>query len=89
VGITGARVAPELYVAVGISGSVQHRAGMQSSQTVVAINNDPEAPMLHHADLAVVGDWHEVVAGMLDVMAGDGQPGPATAHRGDTVGAEP
>ncbi|MCC6226493.1 MAG: electron transfer flavoprotein subunit alpha/FixB family protein [Microthrixaceae bacterium] len=68
VGITGARVAPDLYVAVGISGSVQHRAGMQSSRTVVAVNNDPEAPMLDYADLAVVGDWREVVAGMIDEL---------------------
>lgn len=73
VGITGARVAPELYVAIGISGSVQHRAGMQSSRTVVAINNDAQAPMLGYADLAVVADWREVVAGMLDELAT--QPG--------------
>jgi electron transfer flavoprotein alpha subunit len=89
VGITGARVAPELYVAIGISGSVQHRAGMQSSQTVVAINNDPEAPMLHHADLAVLGDWREVAAGMLEVLAGAGAGPGGSAPRDDTVGAEP
>lgn len=71
VGITGARVAPELYVAVGISGSVQHRAGMHSARTVVAINTDPEAPMLRHADLAVIGDWREVVAGMLEELQGN------------------
>lgn len=69
VGITGARVAPELYIAIGISGSVQHRAGMQSSRTVVAINSDPDAPMFQHADLAVVGDWRDVVGGMLEVLA--------------------
>jgi electron transfer flavoprotein alpha subunit len=86
VGITGARVAPELYVAVGISGSVQHRAGMQSSHTVVAINNDPEAPMLHHADLAVIGDWHEVVAGMLEVLSDGAEPAPLAATH-ETTGA--
>lgn len=82
VGITGARIAPELYVAVGISGSVQHRAGMHASRTVVAINSDPEAPMLHHSDLAVVGDWHEVVAGMVEVLSGDGvAPSPRRHDR--------
>ncbi len=86
VGITGARVAPELYVAVGISGSVQHRAGMQSSRTVVAINNDPEAPMLHHADLAVIGDWQEVVAGMLEALADGAEPAPLAATH-ETTGA--
>lgn len=86
VGITGARVAPELYVAVGISGSVQHRAGMQTSRTVVAINNDPEAPMLHHADLAVIGDWREVVAGMLEVLSEGTEPATPAATR-ETTGA--
>ncbi|MCZ7628521.1 MAG: electron transfer flavoprotein subunit alpha/FixB family protein [Microthrixaceae bacterium] len=87
VGITGARVAPELYVAVGISGSVQHRAGMHSAQTVVAINTDPEAPILRHADLAVVGDWREVVAGMLEVLSDDATP-PSRQHAGQPIGAE-
>lgn len=68
VGITGARVAPELYLAVGISGSVQHRSGMQSSATIVCINSDPDAPMVHHSDLVVVGDWREVVAGMIEAL---------------------
>jgi electron transfer flavoprotein alpha subunit len=68
VGITGARVAPELYVAVGISGSVQHLAGMRAAQRIVAINRDPSAPIFGYADLGVVGDWQEVVAGMLDEL---------------------
>ena len=68
VGITGRKVAPEAYVAVGISGSVQHLAGMCGSRLVAAVNRDPEAPIFGFAHLGVVGDWAEVVAGMLDVL---------------------
>ena len=68
VGQTGTKITPELYLACGISGAIQHIAGCASAKHIIAINTDPGAPILAHADYAVIGDLHKVIPALVEAL---------------------
>lgn len=69
VGMTGVTVCPKIYIAVGISGAVQHLSGMSGSETVIAINSDPKAPIFDYADYGIVADWESVIDKLLEELS--------------------
>ena len=68
VGQTGTKITPELYLACGISGAIQHIAGCAGAKHIIAINTDPGAPILAHADYAVIGDLHQVIPALVSAL---------------------
>ena len=68
VGITGATVCPEIYIAVGISGAVQHLSGMSGAGKIIAINHDPKAPIFDYADYGIVAPWEQVLDKLLEEL---------------------
>ena len=78
-GVTGRAVAPRLYLAIGISGSHHHLAGVERAHTVVAVNSDPDAAVFAHCDIGIVAGWQEVLPALTDAFRRALRPAPATA----------
>lgn len=79
VGITGRSITPDVYVAVGLSGKLNHMIGVRGAKTVLAINSDPAAPVFEHCDVGLVGDWHHVVPDLVAALAAVRRSGSAEA----------
>ena len=70
IGLTGVIIAPELYIGVAVRGAFNHTIGIQRAGTIVAINSDPDAPLMQQADIAVVGDYRELVPALTKAFEG-------------------
>ena len=74
-GQTGIAVHPEIYIAAGISGAVQHLAGIMGAEKIIAVNKDAHAPIFDYADYGIVADWREVMEEMEEILTKGGYPG--------------
>jgi electron transfer flavoprotein alpha subunit len=79
IGITGRAVAPDLYLGLGVHGKFNHMVGILRSGTIVAVNNDPQAPIFEAADIGIVGDWRAVMQALLNRLYGSGSGGQGLA----------
>ena len=89
VGLTGQTVAPDVYLAIGISGASQHLAGMSRSHVVLAVNTDRAAPMADAADVAFIGDWHALWPFLEELLSSRNPEGPVVTVMGDGTGWSP